>query len=74
MTHFFRCCQGYERVRHDSDEELFLLRADDVEEGSSHSDLSSSGDHQSENVSAAKAAEQTDTARCPWLHLVSLTV
>lgn len=53
-TYFSGSCQGYERVRHDSDEELFLLRAHDMEEGSSHSDLSSSGDHEPENVSKAK--------------------
>lgn len=43
-------------MRHDSDEELFLLRANDMEEGSSHSDLSSSGDHQSENVSHSRSS------------------
>lgn len=37
--------RGYERVRRNSDEELYLLRSEDMEEGSSHSDLSSSGDH-----------------------------
>ncbi|XP_003974948.1 V-type proton ATPase 116 kDa subunit a [Takifugu rubripes] len=48
-----RMYRGYERVRHDSDEELFLLSAHNMEEGSSHSDLSSSGDHEPENFNFA---------------------
>ncbi|XP_054905022.1 V-type proton ATPase 116 kDa subunit a [Poeciliopsis prolifica] len=40
--------RGYERVRRNSDEELYLLRSEDMEEGSSHSDLSSSGEQLSE--------------------------
>lgn len=48
------CSQGYERVRRDSEEELYLMRAHDMEEGSSHSDLSTSGEHQTEEVSTAK--------------------
>lgn len=58
-------CQGYERVRHDSDEELFLLTAHDMEEGSSHSDLSSSVDNQPDNVSKAKTAGYLTGWRLP---------
>ena len=50
----FVCSQGYERVRRNSEEELYLMRAHDMEEGSSHSELSSSGDHQTEEVSRAQ--------------------
>ncbi|XP_010774959.1 V-type proton ATPase 116 kDa subunit a isoform 2 [Notothenia coriiceps] len=35
--------RGYERVRRNSEEELYLMRAHDMEEGSGHSDLSTSG-------------------------------
>ncbi|MEQ2214168.1 hypothetical protein XENOCAPTIV_015994 [Xenoophorus captivus] len=42
--------RGYERVRRNSDEELYLLRSEDMEEGSGHNDLSSSGEHLSEEV------------------------
>ncbi|XP_014842986.1 PREDICTED: V-type proton ATPase 116 kDa subunit a isoform 2 [Poecilia mexicana] len=45
--------RGYERVRRSSDEELYLLRSEDMEEGSSHSDLSSSGEHLSEEFNFA---------------------
>ncbi|TMS03898.1 V-type proton ATPase 116 kDa subunit a isoform 2 [Larimichthys crocea] len=45
--------QGYERVRRNSEEELYLLRAHDMEEGSSHSDLSSSGECQTEEFDFA---------------------
>ncbi|XP_043967275.1 V-type proton ATPase 116 kDa subunit a [Gambusia affinis] len=45
--------RGYERVRRNSDEELYLLRSEDMEEGSSHSDLSSSGEHVSEEFNFA---------------------
>ncbi|XP_041854932.1 V-type proton ATPase 116 kDa subunit a [Melanotaenia boesemani] len=45
--------RGYERVRRNSEEELYLLRAHDMEEGSSHSDLSSSGEHHSEEFNFA---------------------
>lgn len=48
------CPQGYERVRRNSEEELYLMRTHDMEEGSSHSELSSSGEHQTEEVSAAE--------------------
>lgn len=48
------CSQGYERVRRNSEEELYLMRDHDMEEGSSHSDLSSSGERQTDEVSAAK--------------------
>lgn len=37
-----------------SEEELYLLRADDIEEGGSHSDLSTSGEHQMEEVTVVK--------------------
>ncbi|TKS78690.1 V-type proton ATPase 116 kDa subunit a isoform 2 [Collichthys lucidus] len=45
--------RGYERVRRNSEEELYLLRAHDMEEGSSHSDLSSSGECQTEEFDFA---------------------
>ncbi|KAG7244083.1 hypothetical protein INR49_006245 [Caranx melampygus] len=45
--------RGYERVRRSSEEELYLLRAHDMEEGSSHSDLSSSGEQQTEEFDFA---------------------
>lgn len=41
-------------MRRNSEEELYLLRTHDMEEGSSHSDLSSSGECQKEEVSTAK--------------------
>ncbi|XP_077377236.1 V-type proton ATPase 116 kDa subunit a isoform X1 [Festucalex cinctus] len=41
-SHRLRLYRGYERVRRSSEEELFLLRAHDMEEGSSPSELSSS--------------------------------
>ncbi|KAL0979347.1 hypothetical protein UPYG_G00183950 [Umbra pygmaea] len=40
--------RGYERVRRHSEEELSLLRANDMEEGGVHSDVSSSREHQNE--------------------------
>lgn len=49
--------QGYERVRHSSEEELFLLRTHDMEEGSSHSELSSSGEQHTEEVSYCTPAK-----------------
>lgn len=48
------CSQGYERVRRSSEEEFYLMRAHDMEEGSSHSELSTSGEHQTEEVRTAK--------------------
>ncbi|KAM6930989.1 V-type proton ATPase 116 kDa subunit a [Xenentodon cancila] len=45
--------RGYERVRRNSEEELYLLRPHDMEEGSSHSDLSSSGEHHSDKFDIA---------------------
>lgn len=45
--------RGYERVRRDSEEELYLLRAHDMEEGSSHSEASMSTEHQSEEFDFA---------------------
>uniref|UniRef100_A0A7N5ZT53 V-type proton ATPase subunit a n=1 Tax=Anabas testudineus TaxID=64144 RepID=A0A7N5ZT53_ANATE len=45
--------RGYERVRRNSDEELYLLRAHDMEEGSSHSDFSTSGEHETEEFDLA---------------------
>lgn len=44
-------------MRRSSDEELYLLRAHDMEEGSSHSDFSTSGEHETEEVSTTN---QTD--------------
>ncbi|KAF3850827.1 hypothetical protein F7725_012599 [Dissostichus mawsoni] len=40
--------RGYERVRRNSEEELYLMRAHDMEEGSGHSDLSTSGERPTE--------------------------
>uniref|UniRef100_A0A6Q2WZK7 V-type proton ATPase subunit a n=1 Tax=Esox lucius TaxID=8010 RepID=A0A6Q2WZK7_ESOLU len=40
--------RGYERVRRHSEEEISLMRANDMEEGSDHSDLSTSREHQTE--------------------------
>ncbi|KAG7489616.1 V-type proton ATPase 116 kDa subunit a [Solea senegalensis] len=45
--------RGYERVRRDSDDELFLMRTHDMEEGSGHSDLSTSAEHQKEEFDFA---------------------
>uniref|UniRef100_A0A3P9MDB5 V-type proton ATPase subunit a n=2 Tax=Oryzias latipes TaxID=8090 RepID=A0A3P9MDB5_ORYLA len=45
--------RGYERVRRSSDEELYLLRTHDEEEGSSYSDLSSSGEKTTEQFNLA---------------------
>ncbi|TNN52945.1 V-type proton ATPase subunit a isoform 2 [Liparis tanakae] len=45
--------RGYERVRRNSEEELCLMRANDIEDGSSHSDLSSSGEGQAEKFDLA---------------------
>uniref|UniRef100_A0A8C7S030 V-type proton ATPase subunit a n=1 Tax=Oncorhynchus mykiss TaxID=8022 RepID=A0A8C7S030_ONCMY len=42
------CQQGYERVRRHSEEELSLMRANDMEEGSVPSDLSTSREQQKE--------------------------
>uniref|UniRef100_A0A8C8A7B0 V-type proton ATPase subunit a n=1 Tax=Oryzias sinensis TaxID=183150 RepID=A0A8C8A7B0_9TELE len=42
--------RGYERVRRSSDEELYLLRTHDEEEGSSYSNLSGSGEKTTEQV------------------------
>uniref|UniRef100_A0A7N6FLY7 V-type proton ATPase subunit a n=1 Tax=Anabas testudineus TaxID=64144 RepID=A0A7N6FLY7_ANATE len=44
---------GMYRVRRNSDEELYLLRAHDMEEGSSHSDFSTSGEHETEEFDLA---------------------
>lgn len=41
-------------MRRNSEEELYLLRTHDMEEGSSHSDLSTSGEHQTEEVTTVK--------------------
>lgn len=51
------CFQGYERVRRNSEEEVYLMRAHDMEEGNSHSDLSSSGEHHTEEVSTLDTTE-----------------
>ncbi|KAM6965475.1 V-type proton ATPase 116 kDa subunit a [Aplochiton taeniatus] len=45
--------RGYERVRRSSEEEMSLMRAEDMEEGSSHSDLSTSREHQKEEFDFA---------------------
>ncbi|XP_004072422.1 V-type proton ATPase 116 kDa subunit a [Oryzias latipes] len=45
--------RGYERVRRSSDEELYLLRTHDEEEGSSYSDLSGSGEKTTEQFNLA---------------------
>ncbi|XP_024131629.1 V-type proton ATPase 116 kDa subunit a [Oryzias melastigma] len=45
--------RGYERVRRSSEEELYLLRTHDEEEGSSYSDLSGSGEQSSEEFNLA---------------------
>ncbi|XP_076125940.1 V-type proton ATPase 116 kDa subunit a 2-like isoform X1 [Alosa pseudoharengus] len=45
--------QGYERVRRCSEEEICLMRAHDVEEGSSHDSLMSSSESQSEEIDFA---------------------
>ncbi|XP_077456331.1 V-type proton ATPase 116 kDa subunit a [Stigmatopora argus] len=47
-SHQLKMYRGYERVRHNSEEELFLLRTHDIEEGSNHADLSSSGEQHPE--------------------------
>lgn len=52
-SHRLGMYRGYERVRRNSEEELCLMRAHDMEEGSSHSDLSSSGELQSEEFDLA---------------------
>ncbi|XP_023660102.1 V-type proton ATPase 116 kDa subunit a [Paramormyrops kingsleyae] len=46
--------RGYERVRHSSDEELCLLRDQDMEEGGSHNNHSSSREDQSEEFDFAE--------------------
>ncbi|KAM8885343.1 V-type proton ATPase 116 kDa subunit a isoform 1-T1 [Spinachia spinachia] len=45
--------RGYERVRRNSEEELYLMRAHDMEEGAGHSDLSSSGERQTDEFDFA---------------------
>ncbi|XP_040898153.1 V-type proton ATPase 116 kDa subunit a [Toxotes jaculatrix] len=52
-SHRLGMYRGYERVRRNSEEELYLMRAQDMEEGSSHSDLSSSGEHQTDEFDFA---------------------
>ncbi|XP_051923698.1 V-type proton ATPase 116 kDa subunit a [Hippocampus zosterae] len=52
-SHRLSLYRGYERVRHSSEEELFLLRTRDMEEGSSHSELSSSGEQHTEEFDFA---------------------
>ncbi|XP_074527282.1 V-type proton ATPase 116 kDa subunit a [Halichoeres trimaculatus] len=52
-SHHLGMYRGYERVRRDSEEELFLMRTHDMEEGSSHSDLSVSGERQTEEFDFA---------------------
>ncbi|XP_057687516.1 V-type proton ATPase 116 kDa subunit a [Corythoichthys intestinalis] len=52
-SHRVKMYRGYERVRHNSEEELFLLRTHDMEEGSNHNDLSSSGEQHTEEFDFA---------------------
>ncbi|TDH12850.1 hypothetical protein EPR50_G00050710 [Perca flavescens] len=52
-SHRLGMYRGYERVRRNSEEELYLMRANDMEEGSSHSDLSTSGERQTEEFDFA---------------------
>lgn len=52
-SHRLGLYRGYERVRRNSEEELYLMRAHDMEEGSSHSDLSSSGENPTEEFDFA---------------------
>uniref|UniRef100_A0A8C9WZB8 V-type proton ATPase subunit a n=1 Tax=Sander lucioperca TaxID=283035 RepID=A0A8C9WZB8_SANLU len=52
-SHRLGMYRGYERVRRNSEEELYLMRAHDMEEGSSHSDLSTSGERQTEEFDFA---------------------
>ncbi|XP_036954030.1 V-type proton ATPase 116 kDa subunit a [Acanthopagrus latus] len=52
-SHRLGLYRGYERVRRNSEEELYLMRAHDMEEGSSHSDLSSSGENTTEEFDFA---------------------
>lgn len=52
-SHRLGMYRGYERVRRNSEEELYLMRAHDMEEGSSHSDLSVSGECQTEEFDFA---------------------
>ncbi|XP_028270347.1 V-type proton ATPase 116 kDa subunit a [Parambassis ranga] len=52
-SHHLRMYRGYERVRRNSEEEVYLMRAHDMEEGNSHSDLSSSGEHHTEEFDFA---------------------
>ncbi|CAJ1068270.1 V-type proton ATPase 116 kDa subunit a [Xyrichtys novacula] len=52
-SHRLGMYRGYERVRRNSEEELYLMRTHDMEEGSSHSDLSVSGERQTEEFDFA---------------------
>ncbi|KAM3868239.1 V-type proton ATPase 116 kDa subunit a [Diretmus argenteus] len=52
-SHRLGMYRGYERVRRSSEEELSLMRANDMEEGSSISDLSTSREHQTEEFDFA---------------------
>uniref|UniRef100_A0A8C4IDH9 V-type proton ATPase subunit a n=1 Tax=Dicentrarchus labrax TaxID=13489 RepID=A0A8C4IDH9_DICLA len=52
-SHRLGMYRGYERVRRNSEEELYLLRTHDMEEGGSHSDLSTSGERQTEEFDFA---------------------
>ncbi|KAF7665525.1 hypothetical protein LDENG_00140260 [Lucifuga dentata] len=52
-SHHLRLYRGYERVRRSSEEELSLMMAHDLEEGSSYSDLSTSGEHQTQEFNFA---------------------
>uniref|UniRef100_A0A3Q3JW11 V-type proton ATPase subunit a n=1 Tax=Monopterus albus TaxID=43700 RepID=A0A3Q3JW11_MONAL len=50
---FSVCFQGYERVRRNSEEGLSLMRAHSMEEGSSHSDFSTTGEDQTDEFDFA---------------------
>lgn len=52
-SHRLGMYRGYERVRRNSEEELYLMRAHDMEEGSSQSDLSGSGERHLEEFDFA---------------------
>ncbi|XP_034452345.1 V-type proton ATPase 116 kDa subunit a-like isoform X2 [Hippoglossus hippoglossus] len=52
-SHRLGMYRGYERVRRNSEEELYLMRDHDMEEGSSNSDLSTSAEHKKEEFDFA---------------------
>uniref|UniRef100_A0A665V7U0 V-type proton ATPase subunit a n=1 Tax=Echeneis naucrates TaxID=173247 RepID=A0A665V7U0_ECHNA len=64
---------GYERVRRCSEEELYLMRSYDMEEGSNHTDLSTSGEHQTEEVRRVKQINHCSKF-FPFLHQAIHTI